>query len=264
MQIGPLTLRPMGLMTAVAFLVGWALISKELRRKGMDPTLSSSMVTAAAIGGILGAKIYFLIEHWREVVQMPLEMIFSGAGLVWYGGLLGGAIAVLWVARRRGVPLGAVADVLTPALALGYVFGRIGCFLNGEDYGKVTTVPWAMSFPQGAPPTTELVHPTQLYEAAFFLGIFVLLWRWRRRAHSNGWLFWSYLVLAGIERFVVEFWRVTTVLFGGVTVAQMISLALVITGVTGLTVLKRSMSPVSVSKEVIRSSSERAGKPSGR
>jgi phosphatidylglycerol:prolipoprotein diacylglycerol transferase len=182
------------------------------------------------IGGVLGAKIYVLLDHVHDLLAEPLQMIFSGSGLTWYGGLIGGAVGALLVARWRAVGALRLCDIAAPLLSLGYAIGRVGCFLNGDDYGRPSGVPWAMAFPKGMPPTLVRVHPTQLYEVAAGLLMFLLLTGLKSRVTRAGALFGLYLVLAGMERFLVEFVRNNDPGWLGLTVAQWFSLALIAGG----------------------------------
>lgn len=238
-SIGPVTIHTFGFMLALAFLaIAW-LSGKEYERRGYTNDDAWTMVFAAMVGGVLGAKLYYLGDHWGDTLADPRGMILSGAGLTYYGGLLGGALGVTLAARHRGLPLGTVANISAPMLALGYAIGRLGCFLNGDDYGRPTDVPWGMSFPKGSPPTLETVHPTQVYEAGAAFAIFFFLWGMRKRWQDRSWFpFGVYLVLAGIERFLVEFYRLNTGVFLGLTTAQLISIGLVVTGL--LLIARRS------------------------
>jgi phosphatidylglycerol:prolipoprotein diacylglycerol transferase len=199
-------------------------------------------VTAGVIGGLVGARLLFILEEWHGFARDPVAFLLSGAGFSWYGGLLGGALAAVWVFKKHKVPLGRAADISAPALALGYGIGRIGCFLAGDaTWGKVTDVPWAMAFPNAiagwVDPITGLpyppgvkVHPTQLYELVQSLFVFAVLWVLRKRRYPDGTIFWLYLVLAGSMRFIVEFWRANPIVGLGMTEYQWISLALVVIG----------------------------------
>jgi phosphatidylglycerol:prolipoprotein diacylglycerol transferase len=218
-------------MMALSFLVTTLLAGPRFRRFGWDPERASEIGLGAMIGGVLGAKIYYLLDHVPDLMRDPGGMIFSGSGLTWYGGLLGGVAGSLFVAWRRRVPILALCDVAAPLLGLGYAIGRMGCFLNGDDYGRPADVPWAMAFPKGTPPTTVPVHPTQLYEVAGGLLAFFLLSRLDDRRVGTGLPFGLYLVMAGLSRFVVEFYRTNEPLALGFTMAQWISLVLAATGV---------------------------------
>jgi phosphatidylglycerol:prolipoprotein diacylglycerol transferase len=222
-------------MVALGFLVTGFLLKKELKRTGIPSHLGDSIVIGAMLGGIAGAKLYSAIEGLNDLGMdsLSLSTFFSGSGLVWYGGLAGGVIVVLIIIRRSHNPMMKVIDLIAPLLILGYAFGRMGCFLSGDgDYGPPTDLPWGMAFPKGMIPTWKRVHPTPLYEIALSLMIFVFLWRMRKRNWPTGWMFGMYLVLAGVERFVTEFWRLTPVVAFGMTMAQLISIALVIAGVS--------------------------------
>ena len=226
-HLGPLTVHSWGFMLAVAFLLIAWLASKEFTRRGYSADAAGSMVLGAMVGGVIGAKVYFLVEHWSATAADPLGMIFSGAGLTYYGGLAGGALAVILVARHYRIPLGPLADMGAPLIALGYGVGRVGCFLNGCDYGRVTDLPWGIAFPRGAPPIDVPVHPTQVYESVVSLAIFFFLWsRLRRWENRVGFTMGVYLLLGSSERFLIEFIRTNAPVGLGLTMAQWISLGL--------------------------------------
>ena len=258
-HLGPLSVTGYGLMMMVAFLMAGYAMQKELQRRGENEEYAADIVVAAVIGGILGAKL------WYVGLTQDLGALMSRGGLVWYGGFLGGVAAVLFNGWRKRVPTTYTMDLGSPALALGYALGRVGCFLVQDDYGIPTSLPWGMKFPNGLPPTTaaELtkfhvsvpantppwevlaVHPTQLYEVALMLFAFWILWRLRVHQHAQGWLFGVYLVLAGTERFLVEFLRAKDDRFlGPFTVAQATSVACVIAGALIMKKLNRREAPV--------------------
>jgi phosphatidylglycerol:prolipoprotein diacylglycerol transferase len=206
----------------------------------------------AVLGGLLGAKLYYVLLHWEWTLRDPVGMIFSRGGMVWYGGFLGGTALVVWQIRKLDLPLPKLADATAPALALAYAVGRVGCFLVGDDYGRPTDSWIGIAFPEGSPPTTAgslrrhfgvdipasipdgqvlAVYPTQIFEVAAGLLIFWILWRLRDHAHRTGWLFSVWLVAAGLERLFIEVFRAKDDrLVGALTVAQVISLALVAVG----------------------------------
>ena len=242
-----------GLMLVVAFYSCYFLLNAELKILGYDEKLASDIIFWSAFGGILGAKIYYLIENIDRVLDSydPLGMIFSGAGLVFLGGLTGSIICVSFVLKKNALPWLTFANIIGPLIFLGYAIGRLGCFLVGDDYGIPSKLPWAMSFPNGIPPTTTnifsdlypwidisdfepglvTVHPTQLYEAIVCFLLFFLMWRYRKAPTLKDNLFFLYLFLAGVERFLIEFLRTNQkyVLdtFSG---AQIISLIMLIVG----------------------------------
>ncbi len=251
-KIGPLTLYSLGLFWALgAFAAVW-ILRLELKRYGYDPEIAASVVFAGALAGLLGARLLFILEEWNSFTQSPLQFLFSGAGFSWYGGLVGGALAAVWVFKKNELLLARAADIAAPALALAYGIGRIGCFLAGDaTWGKVTDAPWAMAFPNAiagwADPLTGVpyppgvrVHPTQLYELVQSMFVFAILWTLRKKSYPHVTVFYIYLVLAGSMRFVVEFWRVNPTVGLGITEYQWISLALVILG-TGLLSFHRNL-----------------------
>lgn len=245
-RVGDFEITTFGLMMFLAFAVAGWLLTRQMRRYGYDDDVSSSMIVAAALGGILGAKLYY------SILYGDLSLMLTRAGLVWYGGLIGGTIGVSWVVLRRKIPYLLAADAVSAPLAMGYVLGRIGCFLVGDDYGRPTTAWYGVAFPEGAPPTTAgslrsfgvsvdpllpsdtllKVHPTQLYEAGAALVIFLVLNRIVNRPHHRGFAAGLFLVLASIERFMVEIVRAKDDRFlGPFTMAQLISVILVVVGI---------------------------------
>jgi phosphatidylglycerol:prolipoprotein diacylglycerol transferase len=208
-SIGPFTIHTFGLMMALGFVAAAISAYFEFKRKGMNPEHVYWLTLAAAFGGLMGSKIHYLLLHMDEMRADPLATAFSGAGLVWYGGLIGGLLAAVIVCRLYKISIPMVLDAGAPAIAIGYAFGRMGCFLNGDDYGRPSTLPWAMQFPDGSPPTPPgvSVQPTQLYESFSALLIFAILMYLRPRLTSNWAMFCAFLVMAGIERFLVEFVR---------------------------------------------------------
>lgn len=251
LQLGPLPITGYGIMLMVAFLMGGWLIDQDLRRRGWQHDYAADITVAAVIGGVIGAKLWFVAATGDPA------SLFTRGGLVWYGGFIGGSLAVLANGRRLGVPLRWTCQLTAPALPAAYALGRIGCFLVGDDYGRPTSLPWGVTFPQGIPPTTAgnfaaefgvplapgvspetlvAVHPTQLYEAALMIGVFMLLWRLRNNGKPAGWLFGLYLALAGTERFLVEFLRAKADrLAVGLTVAQFTALGMVVLGAVLMT-----------------------------
>jgi phosphatidylglycerol:prolipoprotein diacylglycerol transferase len=221
----PLRVNSFGLMVVLAFAAGAWLVTLELRRRKLEPAHVEGYPMRALIGGLLGAKLYFVVEHLPRFFEDPVGTLFSGAGLTWYGGLIGGAIAVLWTARRHGQPLWSLCDAFGPGLAASYGVGRIGCQLSGDgDYGPPSDLPWAMAYPKGVVPTEVPVHPTPVYEILMMIPIVWLLWRLRRQDREPGWLFGGYLVLVGAERWVAELFRVRLDKALGMSMAQWWSL----------------------------------------
>ncbi len=223
--IGPFTLHSFGLMVALALIVTAFFISRDLADRGRDSVIGWEMALAAGVCGFLGARIDYLIQSGSDAG------LLSGTGLVWWGGFVGGAIGVLAVASWRKLPWGLAANVAAPGIALAYAVGRIGCQLSGDgDYGSASSLPWAMSFPDGEVPTTEIVHPTPLYETAVMIVVFYVLWRLRGRLDRPWQLFGLWCVFAGTERFLIEFIRRNDSVALGLTTAQLFGLALVALG----------------------------------
>jgi phosphatidylglycerol---prolipoprotein diacylglyceryl transferase len=239
LDLGPLTLQTFGIMFALGFLAAGAVIARRLQELGRPPDWAYEMIFTALLGGLIAARLYYIAQHWDDVHDDLLGNIFSGSGLVWYGGALGGAVAVTaWAWRRRFLGL-ALLDLCAPALAIGYAVGRIGCQLSGDgDYGKASDLPWAMSYPDGTVPTTEQVQPTPVYETLAMGLAAWLLWSLRDRLRP-GLLFATYLVLAGLERFLVEFVRRNDEVLGGLTAPQLQSIVLIVIGGAWLGVAAR-------------------------
>jgi phosphatidylglycerol---prolipoprotein diacylglyceryl transferase len=200
---------------------------RELQRSGLPEGAVDSAV-AGILGGMAGAKLLWVFEHLGE--EPAADLILSRGGMSWFGGLVGGVLAGLAVMQWKRFPKIAVLAAATPALAIGHMVGRIGCFLVGDDYGRPTDLPWGVAFPKGLPPTTERVHPTQLYEAAALIPIALVLMHLRRRRTPDRVVLGTYLVLAGAVRFAIEFIRINERVFGGLSVAHLASLAAVLVG----------------------------------
>jgi phosphatidylglycerol---prolipoprotein diacylglyceryl transferase len=237
-HLGPLTLQTFGIMFALGFVGAGVLLAKRLKELGKPPDWAYEIVFAGLVGGVVGSRLDFLIQNWDEVGDDLVGNLVSGAGLVWYGGVIGGAIGVLLWAWWRGMLNVGLGDLAAAPLALGYAIGRIGCQLSGDgDYGEAWDGPWAMAYPEGTVPTTEEVHPTPVYETLAMGGVAYLLWRLRDR-FQPGILFALYLVLAGLERFLVEFIRRNEAVVAGLTLAQLLSLAMIAAGVTWMSVVR--------------------------
>jgi phosphatidylglycerol---prolipoprotein diacylglyceryl transferase len=242
-HLGPITLQTFGIMFALAFITAGALIARRLQEWGKPPDWAYEIILVALVGGLVGARLDFVVENYDSVKDDLLGNIFSGAGLVWYGGAIGGAIGVGVWAWRRGMLNAPLLDLCAAPLALGYAIGRIGCQVSGDgDYGKAWDGPWAMAYPNGTEPINETVHPTPIYETLSMGLVAYLLWRLRDRFQA-GVLFSIYLVLAGAERFLVEFVRRNDHVLLGLTEAQLLSLAMIAAGTAWL-VAKRRRGPL--------------------
>ena len=253
--IGPLQFTGFGIAVVLGFVLAQMIAQQEMERLGHDPAPIGDMIVGAVIGGLLGAKLYFV------VVLGNWDALFARGGFVFWGGLAGGAAAVLAIARWKKVPMLRTLEVGAPSLAAAYAVGRTGCWAIGDDYGRPWDGPLATQFPEGAPPSTAgimasefgvrfppgtdpatvvAVHPTQLYQVAMITVMFLIIWRLRKHRHREGWLFGVYLVLAGVERFLVEFVRAKDDLLSfGLTIAQVISIAAILGGVAWLVAFRR-------------------------
>lgn len=231
-HLGPLTLQTFGLMFALGFLAAGLIIAKRLKELGSPVDWAYEIVIAGALGGVIGAKLWFSVQQG----DWSASQVLSGTGLVWYGGALGGATAVVAYAAWRKILTLTLLDVTAPALAAGYAIGRVGCQLSGDgDYGTVTDAWWGMSYANGTVPTPPgvHVHPTPLFEAILMGLLAAVLWRLRDR-FAPGVLFAIYLIFSSIERFVIEFLRRNEALALGLTLAQWTSVALIGIGVAML------------------------------
>jgi phosphatidylglycerol---prolipoprotein diacylglyceryl transferase len=239
-HIGPLELKTFGICFAAGFLASGLIISRRFRELGRPADWTYEMVFAALIGGLVGSRVDFLLQNWDEASNDLLGNIFSGSGLVWFGGLVGGALGVILWARWRGFLGWQLFDTAAVPLAVGYALGRVGCQLSGDgDYGTSSDLPWAMAYPDGTVPTTDEVHPTPVYETLAMGLAGVLLWRLRDRL-APGVLFGLYLMIAGVERFLIEFIRRNDDVVGGLTQAQIISLAMLALG-AAIVVVRRDV-----------------------
>lgn len=253
-DFGPLQLTGFGVAMLLAFVIGQMIASEILDARGLDAEIMGDVTVAAVIGGLGGAKLYYAI------LVGDLGAIFSRAGFVFWGGLIGGIVASAATILYKKAKFTDVSDAAAPGLAAAYSVGRSGCWAVGDDYGRPWDGPLSVAFPDGAPPSTVenlrafgasglenlpgnqvlAVHPTQLYETAMGLVMFAILWRLRDHKHAAGWLFGAYCVLAGLERFVVEFFRAKDDrFFGPFTMAQLIAIAFAVGGAAWMVMRSR-------------------------
>jgi phosphatidylglycerol---prolipoprotein diacylglyceryl transferase len=230
-HLGPLTIQTFGICFAVGFLAAAGVIGRRFRELGVNADWTWEITFSVLVGGLVGARLDYMIENWHKVSGDILGNLFSGSGLVWYGGAIGGAIgAVVW-ARRRDWLGWRLADLACIPLALGYAIGRCGCQLSGDgDYGIHSGVPWAMAYPKGTVPTHVKVHPTPVYETLAMGIVALILWRYRDRL-TGGRLFALYLVLSGVERLLVEFIRRNKSVLAGLTLPQLLSIVAIAGGI---------------------------------
>jgi len=233
-ELGPLTLQTFGICFGAGFLAAGALLARRLRELSKPVDWAYEIIFAGLAGGLVGSRLDYLVQNWDEVSDDLLGNVFSGSGLVWFGGVVGGTLGVLLWAHWRGFLGLRLLDLTAPALALGYAIGRVGCQLSGDgDYGVESDLPWAMAYPDGTVSTTEEVHPTPVYETLAMGLIALALWSLRDRFRP-GVLFALYLVLSGLERLLVEFIRRNDSVVAGLTFAQLVSVGMIAAGVVWL------------------------------
>ena len=249
LHLGPITIPTFGLMVATGLLVAAYVLQADFdrRREGFlrrgyfqeskEPSHHDEgflVIGIAGISGLVGARLYHLLESPRDLMADP-SLLYSRFGFAWFGGFIGGFIALFFLARHYRIPVLGFMDLCSSAAAVGYAIGRIGCLLSGDgDYGVPTKLPWGMSFPNGVVPTTEKVHPTPIYEFLIWMLIAVILWRVGKNAlngEAPGRIFSYYLILTGVARFLIEFIRINPRSFFGMSNAQTASLVSVVVGV---------------------------------
>jgi phosphatidylglycerol:prolipoprotein diacylglycerol transferase len=234
-----------GLFLLAAFIAAFFVLRSDVRRRALnvDP---QNIITICALLGIIGAKLYHVLESPSDLIADPIGEIFSRAGVAWFGGLIGVLVALYVLSRTYKIPYLGILDLCAPAAALGYAVGRIGCLTSGDgDYGVPTSLPWGMSFPNGLIPTSQRVHPTPIYEAIAATLIFWYLWRHGSKPRPVGHVAALYLLWMGVERFLVEFIRINPRSFFGLSNAQAASLASIIAGLTILLTARDSQTGTS-------------------
>jgi phosphatidylglycerol---prolipoprotein diacylglyceryl transferase len=257
-RLGPITVYSYGLMMALGFIAADIACTSEFKRHGYKGEWASTLILWTAISGVVGSRIYDVVDNWSHYAAHPAEIIFSGAGFVWYGGLAGGLIASYFIARYYKIRWLVMLDMAAPGLAIGQAIGRIGCQLSGDgDWGMVSKVPWAMAYHNAivgwtgrtvlalkgnqlvaAPGCNDFgcapwvrVHPAPVYETILYTGVFLFLWSIRKKIQVDGRIVYLYLVMAGGARFMVEFIRVNPRVLWGLSEAQLIALTMVVIGI---------------------------------
>ena len=242
-HLGPVTLGTYGIMVASGLICAFFVMRADVARRNLGADVES-IIGITGLAGLAGARLYHLLEDPTEFFANPLPLLFSTSGFAWFGAVVGGFVALVLLARRYKMKILLMLDVASPAAAIGYGVGRIGCLISGDgDYGIPTSLPWGMSFPNGLVPTTDRVHPTPIYEFLAALVIAYLLWRIGGRAaravRPAGEVFGYYLIFTGVARFLVEFIRINPRSFFGLTNAQAASVVSVLGGVLLLRALMR-------------------------
>jgi phosphatidylglycerol:prolipoprotein diacylglycerol transferase len=249
LHLGPLTIPTFGLMVATGLLVAAYVLQADFNRrrenflehgylkKEKEPVPHDEgflIIGIAGISGLVGARLYHVLESPRDLVADP-SLLISRFGFAWFGGFLGGFIALVFLAKHYRIPALEFMDLCSPAACVGYAIGRIGCLLSGDgDYGVPTKLPWGMSFPNGVVPTTERVHPTPIYEFLIWMLIAAILWQMGKKTldgNAPGRVFSAYLILTGLARFLIEFIRINPRSFFGMSNAQTASLVSILLGI---------------------------------
>jgi len=219
-------------MAFLGFAVAFLVFRRGLVKRGYDPRIAYDVVLWAYVGGWIGARLFVIPAGWQYFVESPIRFLLSGSGWVWYGGVIGGAVAVISWARRQRLPVLVIADIAAPALAVGLGIGRIGCQLAGDgDYGIPSDLPWAMAYPDGVVPTTQRVHPAPLYEMTACFATAWYLMRLPPASRPVGYQLGFYLCVSGAVRFAIEFVRRNPAWLIGLTTAQWMSIASIAIGV---------------------------------
>jgi len=232
-QIGEYQIRYAGLLYLVAIIVAWVYTWRVAKRRQWDSDVVLPGIAAVVAAAYLGARLHGSMRDWDRFAAEPLRELVRSGDLSFFGGLALGSIAMVAFLRWVKLPVGAAADEMSAIAPVLYAMFRLGCFLNGDDYGRPTSLPWGMSFPDGAPPTVERVHPVQLYEMALMVPIWLALRSRRRLALPDGALTFELCVLMGIERFVVEFLRPGFSEADYLATSQWFALTLFAVGATG-------------------------------
>jgi len=252
LDLGPATIYTYGVLLAAAYLLGLQLAMVRAKARGLDQTRVLDLGIYIIISALVGAKLLLLIVDFDSFTSNPRELLnLARSGGVFYGGLIAAVAVALWYLRRHRMPVWTVTDIFAPGIALGHVIGRLGCLFAGCCFGRPTDVPWAITFhsefaarnvgtPLGIP-----LHPTQLYEAgAELLILFVLLFTERRGRSFPGRTFWTYMLLYGVSRFIIEFYRYDPRGMVGIfSTSQFVSLLIVPLSLVMLFMLSRRTGP---------------------
>lgn len=242
-QVDHFEIRSYGLIVALAFLAGLWLAAKEAERKGFDRQVVQDFAFYALLGGILGARIYYVAfsqpDYFLKNPWAVLAVWQGGIGVM--GSLLGGFLAAVWYTRKKNISLLRFADTLAPGIPLGQTIGQLACLLNGDSYGRPADVPWAITYtdPRSLAPLNIPLHPIEIYEVLGYLLVFLLVWKTRKVYRADGLSFFTYLAAYGGTRFVVEFFRGRPAIFAwNIPAAQVFSIILLLTAATGFWLLR--------------------------
>ena len=238
-KIGPFTVFSYGLMLVVAFGISSLLASREAKRQNISPNIIFNLTFIVLISGIIGARIFYIIENMGYYLKEPLEIIMlQHGGLSWFGGLLAGVSVSILYLKNKKVATYKTLDLIIPFVALGQAMGRIGCLLNGCCFGKESNFGIYFALHQ------KILIPTQAYSSLLLIFIFVFLRFLQDKSHKDGEIFFLYLVLYSIKRFFIEFWRAdNTVIFSGLTLFQVLSIIIFLLSLIKLFIIKKTHKP---------------------
>ncbi|MBI5525684.1 MAG: prolipoprotein diacylglyceryl transferase [Deltaproteobacteria bacterium] len=231
-KIGPFPFHAYGTSLVLGFFAGYLLLRRDFRERGVPPDFAAVVLVGGMFTGIVGSRVFHVIEHLGDYRGQKIGNVLLGSGFSWYGGFLLTAVTMILLARRRNIHWSTLIDAASPALIVGYGFGRIGCLIAGDGcYGKACEalglgwpIPLCMAFPKGAVPMTTVVLNAPLFEIAGAAALFVFLQLMRRRITTPAGLFALMLIIHAVMRFLIEFVRINPKLAIGLTQAQWVSI----------------------------------------
>ncbi len=249
-HIGHFSIGTFGLCLWLASVCACWTLYRNFRRFGVDAD-AVGVAAYTTVGGVVGAKLWHVLEDPALLMHQPLLVLFDRAGFAWFGGLLAGIGVLLWQGRQAKIGAMAMLDLAAPAVSVGYGVGRLGCLISGDgDYGIPTNLPWGMSFPHGLVPTIQRVHPTPIYE--MIVALLLAGYLWWRGAKPLGQITGEYLALSGVARFLVEYIRINPRIYWGMTNAQVASLGSIVAGILLIVYARRhSVTTTATAAEVV-------------
>jgi len=235
-----ITIGSYGLLLGLAFYISFLFLEREFTLMKIDSELAYKLLIVIIPSAIIGAKIFHIFENFSEFLSAPSAMIFSGAGLSVYGGFVLSYISAMVVIKKNNEGILKIFDATSPAMALGYAIGRLGCHASGDGcYGLPTSSFIGMAYPNGIVPVTVNVFPTPLFESFASLIFFLILMRLRKHELRTGMIFFIYLIMNGFARFSIEFIRLNPVTSLGITQAQIVAICFIAVGIAGLIYINR-------------------------
>jgi len=245
-EFGSFQIRSYGVIVALSFLIALWMSTREAQRKGLDPKLVQDFAVYGLLGGIVGARLYFvLFSAPGHFLEHPWEIfaVWSG-GIGVIGALIGGFLVAVWFCSKRKISLLRFGDTLAPGAALGQTFGQFACLFNGDSYGRPTDVPWAITYtdPRSLAPLNIPLHPVEIYEMTAYFLVFLIIWKTRKKHTLDGFTLFTYFAGYGLVRFIVDFFRGDPAMFAwGIQAAQMFGAAMILTSLIGFSLLKKQV-----------------------